>query len=53
MQRHDVKDVKGKTLIVLDQRPKQRHRKLSKAEIRVQAAAAFLARRAGQGAKYK
>jgi hypothetical protein len=48
-----VEDIKGKTPLVLDQPPKQRRRKLSKAELREQAAAAFLAWREGQTAKDK
>ena len=51
MQRQGVEDIKGKTPLV-GQPPKIR-RKLSKAELRQQAAAAFLAWRAGQTAKYK
>jgi hypothetical protein len=51
MQRQGVEDVKGKTPIV-GQPPKIR-RKLSKAELREQAAAAFLAWRKGQTAKDK
>ena len=45
MQRQGVEDIKGKTPLVP---PKQRRRKLSKAELREQAAAAFLAWRAAQ-----
>jgi hypothetical protein len=44
---------KGKTPLVPDQPPKQARRKLSKAELREQAAAAFLAWREGQTAKDK
>ena len=44
MQRQGVEDIKGKTPLV-EQPPKVR-RKLSKAELRQQAAAAFLAWRA-------
>jgi hypothetical protein len=52
MQRQGVEDIKGKT--PLDgQPPKQLRRKLSKAELREQAAAAFLAWREGQTAKDK
>jgi hypothetical protein len=51
MHRQGVEDVKGKTPLV-DQPPKI-HRKLSKVELREQAAAAFLAWRAGQTAKDK
>ena len=53
MRRQGVEDVKGKTPFVLDQPPKQPRRKLSKAELREQAAAAFLAWREGQKAKDK
>jgi hypothetical protein len=51
LQRHGVEDIKGKAPLV-GQPPKIR-RKLSKAELRQQAAAAFLAWRAGQTAKDK
>jgi len=51
MRRQGVEDVKGKTPLV-DQPPKIR-RKLSKTELREQAAAAFLAWRAGQTSKDK
>jgi len=51
MQRQGVEDIKGKTPLG-DQPPKIR-RKLSKGELRQQAAAAFLAWRAGQTAKDK
>jgi hypothetical protein len=51
LQRHGVEDIKGKAPLV-SQPPKIR-RKLSKAELRQQAAAAFLAWRAGQTAKDK
>jgi hypothetical protein len=50
MQRQGVEDIKGKTPLVP---PKQRRRKLSKAELGEQAAAAFLAWRAGQISKDK
>ena len=50
MQRQGVEDIKGKIPLVP---PKQRRRKLSKAELREQAAAAFLAWRAGQISKDK
>ena len=50
MQRQGVEDIKGKTPFVP---PKQRRRKLSKAELREQAAAAFLAWRERQIAKDK
>jgi hypothetical protein len=53
MHRQGVEDIKGKTPIVVEQRPKQPRRKLSKAELREQAAAAFLAWRKGQTAKDK
>ena len=52
MRRQGVEDVKGKMPFV-GQPPKQPRRKLSKAELREQAAAAFLAWRAGQTAKDK
>jgi hypothetical protein len=51
MRRQGVEDVKGKT--PLFRTPKQPRRKLSKTELREQAAAAFLAWRAGQTAKDK
>jgi hypothetical protein len=50
MRRQGVEDIRGKTPPVLDQPPKQPRRKLSKAELREQAAAAFLAWREGQKA---
>jgi hypothetical protein len=53
MHRQGVEDIKGKTPLVLDQPPKQPRRKVSKAELREQAAAAFLAWREGQTAKDK
>jgi hypothetical protein len=53
MHRQGVEDIKGKTPLVLEQPPKQPRRKLSKAELREQAAAAFLAWREGQTAKDK
>jgi hypothetical protein len=43
MQRQGVEDIKGKMPLVFDRPPKQHRRKLSKAELREQAAAAFLA----------
>jgi len=43
MRRQGVEDIKGKTPLVRDRPPKQRRSKLSKAELREQAAAAFLA----------
>jgi len=49
MRRQDIEDIKDKTPLV-EQPPKTRLR-LSKAELRQQAAAAFLAWRAGQTAK--
>jgi hypothetical protein len=51
MHRHGIEDIKGKTPLV-GQPPKPR-RKLSKAELRKQAAAALLTWRAGQTAKDK
>jgi hypothetical protein len=51
MQRQGVEDIKGKSQHV-GQPPKIR-RRLSKAELRQQAATAFLAWREGQTAKYK
>jgi hypothetical protein len=53
MHRQGVEDIKGKTPLVLDQPPKQPRRKLSKAELREQAEAAFLAWREGRTAKDK
>jgi hypothetical protein len=52
MRRQGVEDVKGKMPFV-GQPPKQPRRKLSKAELREQAAAAFLAWRESQKAKDK
>jgi len=52
MRRQGVEDIKDKTPVV-GQPPKQPRRKLSKAEFREQAAAAFLAWRAGQTSKDK
>jgi hypothetical protein len=53
IQRQGVEDIKGKTPLV-GQTPKARaRRKLSKAELREEGAAAFLACRAGQTAKEK
>ena len=52
MHRQGVEDIKGKTLVI-DQPPKQPRRKLSKAELREQEAAAFLTWREGQTAKDK
>jgi len=51
MRRQGVEDIKGATPVV--QSPKQRRRQLSKAELREQATAAFLAWRAGQTSKDK
>jgi hypothetical protein len=53
MRRQGVEDIQGKTPLVLDQPPKQPRRKLSKAELREQAEAAFLAWLEGQKAKDK
>ena len=54
MRRRGAEDVKGATPIVAPPVNNQpRRRKLSKAELREQAAAAFLAWRAGQGSKDK
>jgi hypothetical protein len=53
MRRQGVEDIQGKTPLVLDQSPKQRRRKVTKAELREQATAAFLAWREGQKAKDK
>jgi hypothetical protein len=50
MRRQGVEDVKGKAPALGDQRPKT-SRKVSKAELREQAEAAFLAWRAGQRTK--
>jgi hypothetical protein len=51
MRRQGVEDVEGKMPLVV--RAQQPRRKLSKAELREQAAAAFLAWREGQTAKDK
>jgi hypothetical protein len=51
MQRQGVEDVKGKT--PLGGQPQKIGRRLSKAELREQAAAAFLAWREGQKTKDK
>jgi hypothetical protein len=48
-----VRWVKGKTPLVPDQPAKQHRRRLSKAELRDQAAATFLAWREGRKAKGK
>jgi hypothetical protein len=53
MRRQGVEDVKGGTPIVTPPANKQPRRRLSKAELREQAAAAFLAWRAGQTSKNK
>jgi hypothetical protein len=53
MHRQGVEDIKGKTPLVVDQPPKKPRRRVSKAELREQAEAAFLAWRAGQTAKDK
>jgi hypothetical protein len=52
IRRQGVEDIKGKTPVVGQPR-KQPRRKWSKAELREQAAAAFLAWRAGQTSKDK
>ena len=52
MRRQGVEDVKGKTPSG-GEPPKQRRRRVSKAELREQAEAAFLAWRDGQKAKDK
>ena len=51
MRRQGVEDIKGSTPVVLP--PGKPRRKLSKAELREQAAVAFLAWRKGQTAKDK
>ena len=51
MQRQGIEDIKGKTPLV--GQPSKIRRELSKAKLRQQAAAAFLAWRAGQTAKDK
>ena len=54
MRRRGVEDIRGGTLIIAPLVNKQTpRRKLSKAELRQQAAAAFLAWRAGQTSKNK
>ena len=53
MHRQGVEDNKGKIPFVLDQPSRQLRRKLSKAELRKQAAGAFLAWRERQTAKDK
>jgi len=52
MRRQGVEDIKG-AMPVVGQPPKKPPRKLSKAELRERAAAAFLAWRAGQTSKDK
>src|SRR5262249_22990318 len=52
MRQRGVEDIKGK-MPLFAQPPKQPRRKLSKAELREQAAAAFLTWRAGQTSKDK
>jgi hypothetical protein len=52
MRRQGVEDRKDK-ILVASHSPKPRRRKLSKAELREQAAAAFLAWRAGRTSKDK
>jgi hypothetical protein len=52
MRRQGIEDIKGKIPLVV-QFPKLRRRKLSKAKLREQAAAAFLAWRASQTTKDK
>jgi hypothetical protein len=52
MQRQGVEDIKGKTPLS-GQPPKQPRHRVSKAELREQAEAAFLAWREGQKAKDK
>ena len=51
MRRQGVEDIKGETPIVIGRPPKPPRRKLSKAELREQAAAAFLAWREGKTSK--
>jgi len=53
MHRQGIEDIKGKTPLVRDRPPKQRRSKLSKAELREQAEAAFVAWRECQTAKDK
>jgi len=52
MHRRGVEDIRGATPVASEP-PKQPRRKLSKAELREQAAAAFLAWREGQTSKDK
>ena len=51
MRRHGVEDIKGKMPVVSE--PPKQPRRMSKAELREQAEAAFLAWRAGQTSKDK
>jgi hypothetical protein len=53
MRRQGVEDIKGETPVIIGQRPKKPRRQISKAELREQAAAAFLAWREDQTAKDK
>jgi len=52
MRRQGVEDIDGK-MPLFAQPPKKPRRKVSKAELRAQAAAAFVAWRAGQTSKNK
>ena len=52
MRRYGVEDINGAIPVIIEP-PKQPRRKLSKAELRQQTAAAFLAWRAGQKSKDK
>jgi len=51
MRRQGVEDINGKMPLFAEPPKKPRRKKLSKAELRQQAAAAFLAWRTGQGSK--
>jgi hypothetical protein len=53
MRRSGVEDIKGETPIVIGRPPKRPRRKLSKAELREQASAAFLVWRERQTTKDK
>ena len=53
MRRQGVEDIKGETPLILGRHQKQPRRKLSKAELREEAEAAFLAWREGQISKDK
>ena len=53
MRRQGVEDIKGETPTIIGRPPKQPRRKLSKAELREQAAAAFLSWRERQTTKDK